>query len=211
MVHSNETEIKILFSFSIKRILIITLTNIAGFIRDIIVQTVYQCQTKRSKILFIRPNGLAVRSNNLFICSNRVLIRSKDISIRSNGLLICSKKISISSIGWSNHSLTVRYLCVFPFKQFSVSVRLPFWNKGGAVVRALTSKQWGPGSNPGANALCGLSLLLVLSPAQFSPLLKSQHFQILIGCGMYGYISTSSHELLSGPWVNKWQITVQGH
>ena len=104
MMPSNETEIKILFCFSIKRIIMITLTNIAGFIRDIIVQTVYQCQTKRSTILFIRPNGLAVRSNNLFICLNRLLIRSKNISIRSNGLLICSKKISISSIGWSNHS-----------------------------------------------------------------------------------------------------------
>ena len=132
MVPSNETEIKILFSFSIKRILI--MTNIAGFIRDI-VQTVYQCQTKRSTILFIRPNGLAVRSNNLFICSNRLFIHSKNISIRS-----------------FSHSNS------FPL----VSVCL-LGSKGGAVVRALPSQQCGPGTNPGANALCGLSLLLVLS------------------------------------------------
>ena len=53
-------------------------------------------------------------------------------------------------------------------------------SKGGAVVRALTSHQCGPGLNPGVDAICGLSLLLVLSLASrvflrvlwFSPLLK---------------------------------------
>ena len=42
---------------------------------------------------------------------------------------------------------------------------------GGAVMRALASHQCGPGSNPGVGAICGLSLLLVLSPAprRFSP------------------------------------------
>ena len=38
-------------------------------------------------------------------------------------------------------------------------------SKGGAVVRALASHQCGPGSNPGVDAICGLSLLLVLSLA----------------------------------------------
>ena len=44
-------------------------------------------------------------------------------------------------------------------------------SKGGAVVRALASHQCGPGSNPGVDAICGLSLLLVLSlaPKGFSP------------------------------------------
>ena len=44
-------------------------------------------------------------------------------------------------------------------------------SKGGAVVRALTSHQCGPGSNPGVDAICVLSLLLVLSfaPRGFSP------------------------------------------
>ena len=44
-------------------------------------------------------------------------------------------------------------------------------SKGGAVVRALASHQCGPGSNPGVDAMCGLSLLLVLSlaPRRFSP------------------------------------------
>ena len=43
--------------------------------------------------------------------------------------------------------------------------------KGGAVVRALASHQCGSGSNPGVDAICGLSLLLVLFPAPkgFSP------------------------------------------
>ena len=43
-------------------------------------------------------------------------------------------------------------------------------SKSGAVVRALTSHQFGRGSNPGVNAICGLSLLLALSfaPRGFS-------------------------------------------
>ena len=53
-------------------------------------------------------------------------------------------------------------------------VRLEFFSmgsKGGAVVRALASHQCGPGSNPGVDAICGLSLLLVLSlaPRGFTP------------------------------------------
>ena len=44
-------------------------------------------------------------------------------------------------------------------------------SKGGAVVRARASHQCGPGSIPGVHAICGLSLLLVLSlaPRGFSP------------------------------------------
>ena len=37
--------------------------------------------------------------------------------------------------------------------------------RGRAVLRALASHQCGPGSNPGVDAICGLSLLLVLSLA----------------------------------------------
>ena len=44
-------------------------------------------------------------------------------------------------------------------------------SKGGAVVRELASHQCGTGSNPGVDAICALSLLLVLSlaPGGFSP------------------------------------------
>ena len=44
-------------------------------------------------------------------------------------------------------------------------------SKGGVVGRAPASHQCGPGSNPGVEAICGLSLLLVLSlaPRGFSP------------------------------------------
>ena len=52
-------------------------------------------------------------------------------------------------------------------------------SKGGTVVRALASPQCGPGSNSSVNAICGLSLLLVLQVFPFSPLLKNQHFQTL--------------------------------
>ena len=43
--------------------------------------------------------------------------------------------------------------------------------RDGAVVRALASHQRGPGSTPGVDAICGLSLVLVLSfaPRGFSP------------------------------------------
>ena len=47
-----------------------------------------------------------------------------------------------------------------------------FWGaRDGAVLRALASHQCGSGSNPGVDAICGLSLLLVLSlaPRGFSP------------------------------------------
>ena len=41
-----------------------------------------------------------------------------------------------------------------------------YWgNKDGAVVRALASLRYGPGSIPGPGVTCGLSLLLVLVPA----------------------------------------------
>ena len=44
-------------------------------------------------------------------------------------------------------------------------------NKGGKAVRALASQQCGPGSNLAVNALCELSLLMILSfdPGGFSP------------------------------------------
>ena len=45
--------------------------------------------------------------------------------------------------------------------------------------------------------------------AEFSPLLQNQHFQIPIRSGTHGHVSTSSYELLSAPWVNKLQFTIQ--
>ena len=50
--------------------------------------------------------------------------------------------------------------------------RVSIWGaRDGTVVRALASHQWGPALNPGVDAICGLSLLLVLSfaPRGFSP------------------------------------------
>ena len=64
-------------------------------------------------------------------------------------------------------------------------------SRDGAVVRALAFHQCGPGSIPGLDVICGLSLLLVLFSAprglrvlRFSPLRKNQHFQIPIRSGM---------------------------
>ena len=88
----------------------------------------------------------------------------------------------------------------------------------GAVVRALASHQFGPGSNPGLDAIhvCGLSLLLVLvlTPRGFPPcisvfpLLKNKHFQIPFRSGTHGHVSTTSWELLNAPWVKKCQVTI---
>ena len=58
----------------------------------------------------------------------------------------------------------------WPQKALEANIRRP-WSKGWRRVGALTSHQCGPGSNPGVDAICGLSLLLVLSlaPSGFSP------------------------------------------
>ena len=85
----------------------------------------------------------------------------------------------------------------------------------GAVVRALASHQCGLGSNPDVDAICGLSLLLVLSLASrgFSAdtpdtLLKNQHFQIPIRSGTQGHVSTISSRTLKC-FAGK-QITIYG-
>ena len=82
-------------------------------------------------------------------------------------------------------------------------------SKGGAVVRALASYQYGPGSNSGVDAICGLSLLLVLSLAprglSLGTLVFNQHLQILTRSGTRGHVSLSSYELLTARWVNKSQ------
>ena len=57
-------------------------------------------------------------------------------------------------------------------KTYVLSQRAPTsLDRDGVVVRALASQQRGPGSNPGVDAICGLSLLLLLSfaPRGFSP------------------------------------------
>ena len=53
----------------------------------------------------------------------------------------------------------------------NVTCEMDKGSKDGAVVRALSSHQCGPGSTPGVKAICGLSLLLALSlaPRGFSP------------------------------------------
>ena len=62
--------------------------------------------------------------------------------------------------------MTTKVLFCFPKQSDSIPGA-----RDGAVVRALASHQCGPGSNPGVDAICGLSLLLVLSfaPRGFSP------------------------------------------
>ena len=62
---------------------------------------------------------------------------------------------------------------------YTMAIYCPFWfstkpreslsgGKGGAVVRALASQQCGPGSNPGVDAICGLSSWFVVrSPSPF--------------------------------------------
>ena len=70
--------------------------------------------------------------------------------------------------------------------------------RDGAVVRVLASHQCGLGSNPGVDAICGLSLFLVLSfaprgfspgtPVFPSPQKPTLNNQIPIQSGTYGHI-----------------------
>ena len=89
------------------------------------------------------------------------------------------------------------YLATQPYSELRPALRSMFdtnqWGaRDGTVVRALASHQCGPGSYSGVDAICGLSLLLVLSLAQrgFSPgtpvfpLLQIEHFQIPIRPGI---------------------------
>ena len=81
-------------------------------------------------------------------------------------------------------------------ESFLLSPPLRGGSKGGVLVRALASHQCGPGSTPGVDAICGLSLLWVLSlaPRGFSPGTpvflspQKQHFQIPIRSGTHGHV-----------------------
>ena len=76
-----------------------------------------------------------------------------------------------------------------------ISYCIYLWTNA-TVVRALASHQCGPGSNPGVDALCGLSCCwfspllreVFLRVLQFSPLLKNQHLQIPIRSGTHGHV-----------------------
>ena len=93
---------------------------------------------------------------------------------------------------------------------FNVVVFIPnrtFVSRDGAVVRALASHQWVPGSIPGPGVVCGLSLLLVLysAPRGLSPgtlvfLFPHKH---KFNPAMHGHFWTISCELLGAPWENK--------
>ena len=78
---------------------------------------------------------------------------------------------SLSNLIEAELSTMRRQLEALTRKDLDESIDLGMGSKGGAVVRALASHQCGPGSNPGVDAICGLSLLLVLSfaPRGFSP------------------------------------------
>ena len=80
-------------------------------------------------------------------------------------LCVYTKTIILFNLG--KYSATIH----LDFKEKLLSIESHGDSKGGAVVRALTSHQCGPSSNPGVNAICGLSLLLVISltSRDFSP------------------------------------------
>ena len=63
------------------------------------------------------------------------------------------------------------YSCVFWCEFIDLVVFFCRGARDGTVVRALASHQCGLGSNTGVDAICGLSLLLVISfaPRGFSP------------------------------------------
>ena len=77
------------------------------------------------------------------------------------------------SVTWERHETcsTCCYGNTEKLRDIAKHITTLVRSKGVAMVRALVSKQCGPGSSPGADAICGLSLLLVLSfaPRGFSP------------------------------------------
>ena len=88
-------------------------------------------------------------------------------------------------------------------------------SKGFAAVRALASHQFGPGSNPGVDAMRGLRCYLsspllrevFLRFFRFSLLLKNQHFQIPIRSRTHEHVKTSCKDFFKC-FVGK-QITKQ--
>ena len=109
--------------------------------------------------------------------------------------------------------------CIFDIIFFLIDIR-QHGGKGGAVVRALNaSHQCGPGSNPGIEAMCGLSLLLVLSlPTRgFSPgtpVFLSIQNPTLPNCNSIWNADTFQRVLKSSCyskcslWVNKLQLNL---
>ena len=87
-----------------------------------------------------------------------------------------SRRASCKTLRWDK-VIAIRRVCIVQYRiifSFHLAKRInhsDLGSKGGAVVRALASHRCGPGSNPGIDAICGLSLLLVLSfaPRGFSP------------------------------------------
>ena len=97
-----------------------------------------------------------------------------------------------------------------------VSVHGAGGSKGGAVVRALASNKFGPGSNPGVKAICGLSLLLVLSLAPrglspCTPVFLSPKKWTLPNSNSIWNARRRLNEFVRTPkclWVNKFQTTI---
>ena len=88
--------------------------------------------------------------------------------------------------------------------------------QGGAVVRALASHQCGPGSNPGVDAICGLSLLLVLPLAtkvfflqvlRFSLLFKNQHL-ISIRSGAHVHVFKNKLLFYNYSFLSSYKFTI---
>ena len=80
-------------------------------------------------------------------------------------------------VSWSDGFIQNEHRSIFTLRRIICLTRIiqriaRLWGaRDDAMVRALVSHQCGPGSNPGVEAICGLSLLLVLSffPTGFSP------------------------------------------
>ena len=84
--------------------------------------------------------------------------------------------------------------------------------QGGAVVRALASHQCGPGSTTGVDAICRLSLLLVLSlaPRGFSPgspVFPSPQKPTLPNSNSIWNARARLSEFICASWLNK-QLTI---
>ena len=120
---------------------------------------------------------ICVASNYVALIPSRLILRmlANFFEADSKGLYQSSAKEKESCClvvpSSTNREIGQFHVLVVQWRQRNVQNSLMMVSKGGAVVRALASHQCGPGSNPGVDAICGLSLLLVLSlaPRDFSP------------------------------------------
>ena len=144
-----------------------------------------KCGWLNESLVFIRENLLlrcdwVLGGHLVTFFSTFVIKRLHDWTATEKGVLVWPALAHISLFAdiypFQSNFILTRHLGRKKKRLKRCSTKLPPWTiswgtRAGALVRALAFHQCGAGSNPGIDAICGLSLLLVLSlaPRGFSP------------------------------------------